>query len=510
MKYSHKIIAVFFALSISVSACNTDELADLNIDPNALNEIDMSFLLAQVQLRNQPNKIAMDAIDPSLSGFVQLMAATEGSWVVGDKYLFAPLTQGEFFKYSYLMPVVDVNEIIAKTKDDPNQKAVYAMARVMRVVLMHRLTDLYGDVPYFEGGKGFISGDLLPQYDKQSDIYADMLKELEESATILSGSIALKKPEQDLIYGGDVTKWKKLANSLMLRLAMRLSNVDANMAQSWAKKAVDGGVLTSNADNALITHTTGPSDENRNPKYEVYQNDETAKLSKRLVDWLKSNDDPRMMVYSGGVGPLDGTRDMDPANQNGLPNGYDVVTIKDYEGTTEDVDLDNTYSRINPELVTQEAPGLILVYAEVELLQAEAAQRGWISSAAATHYNNGVKAAMTFYDVFPNLPYYVSEAEAETYLSAHPYVAADGIEMISTQYWALNFTNLYEAFANWRRTGFPTLVPVIYSSSKTNGTLPRRLPYLVSEASSNGANYLEAIQRQGEDSYNTRVWWDAQ
>lgn len=507
-KIKFKIVfAIFFLVFAS---CNTDELADLNINPNAVNEIDMSFLLAQAQLQNYSHRYGMHSLETNLSGYVQLMAALNGAWNVGDKYLEASLNQGEFFSYSYLGPVVTINEVVEHTKDDPDLAGLYAVARITRVIIMHRLTDLYGDIPYFEGGKGFIDVNFLPKYDPQAEIYADMLKELEESAIILSGGATFQNPGQDLVYGGDLEKWERLANSLMLRLGMRMSKVDPTAAEAWVKKAVSRGVLSDNNDNAMIIHTEGPTDENSNPRYNAYELEDSQKLSKTFVDWLKGNDDPRLMIFSGGVGPKEGPKDMEPANQNGMPSGYDVVTIKDYEGVTEDVDIQNTYSRNNLLLANRVAPSLLLVYPEVELLQAEAAQRGWLSSDAATHYNKGVIAAMTMYDVFQNLPTYATEADANEYLTAHPYVAADGIEMIATQYWALNFTNLPEAFANWRRTGFPELTPTEYVSSRTDGVIPRRFVYLPSESATNATNLNEAIGRQGPDTHTTRVWWDVQ
>ena len=507
MKKIYIKLIMLLVFAFSFNACDTDDLRDLNVNPNAVNEIDMSYLLAQAQLQNYPNVFAVSSLESTVSAYIQHMAAVQGYWNLGDKYLEATLPQADFYKYSYLGPIVTINEVIDNTKNNPDLAGLYAVARITKVMIMHRVTDLYGDIPYFEGGN-ITDSDFLPEYDPQEEIYADMLKELEESVDILNSGATFANPEQDLIYEGNLDKWEKFANSLMLRLAMRLSEVSPTEAEAWVNKAVAGNLLASNDDNAVLHHTDGPTLENMNPRHYQYEREDHQKLSTTFVDWLQANNDPRMMVYSGGIGDLGGTIDMDPANQKGLPNGYDVTTIKDYEGVTEDVDITNTYSRNNLLLVNRVAPSILLVYGEVQLLLAEAAERNWISGDPETYYNNGVVAAMTMYDVFDGLPVYVTEQEANDYLTANPYNPAQGLEMIGVQYWALNFTNIPEAYANWRRTGYPALTPVEYPTSRTDGVIPTRLKYLPSEAVTNQGNLLEAIQRQGPDTYTTNVWWD--
>ncbi|MCK5638391.1 MAG: SusD/RagB family nutrient-binding outer membrane lipoprotein, partial [Flavobacteriaceae bacterium] len=143
--------------------------------------------------------------------------------------------------------IIDL-EAQLEASDAPTAAVDLAIARVQKVLIFSRLTDAYGDIPYSEAGKGFLEGIRFPKYDKQSDIYADMLATLESSATVLSTGGANSYGSADLLFAGDNLKWKKFANSLMLRLAMRMVKVDPTGAQSWAAKAIQGGVMESNDD----------------------------------------------------------------------------------------------------------------------------------------------------------------------------------------------------------------------------------------------------------------------
>jgi hypothetical protein len=141
------------------------------------------------------------------------------------------------------------------------------------------------------------------------------------------------------------------------------------------------------------------------------------------------------------------------------------------------------------------------------LLLAEAAKRGFAVGDAATHYNQGVTAAMqqlAQYDITAT----INTTDIETYLTAHPYDDADGYNMINTQYWATCILDWYEAWANWRRSGYPELFPVNYIGNATRGQIPRRMLYPSSEAAANSIHYQEAITRQGPNAMMTQVWWD--
>lgn len=290
---------------------------------------------------------------------------------------------------------------------------------------------------------------------------------------------------------------------MMLRLGMRLTKVDAGMAQSWVTKAIAGGVMDSNDDTAFLQHTDGPDGINNNGLGEVfnwdgenYTNDDSPRFSDTFVDMMMTTGDPRLdrlsWVRSGGP-------------HKGMPNGLDATTIQTAPGGD---DLD-TYSRINPLFVLRSSPMVFQTYAEVEFLLAEAAERGWHGGDAATHYANGVGAAMNLYTIY-DASLEITDAEISGYLAANPYNSAEWDRMIGEQVWIVTLLNEYEAYANWRRTGFPVLTPVDYPGNESNGTIPRRLRYPQGEYSLNEANINEALSRQGPDQFTTRMWWDVE
>ena len=236
---------------------------------------------------------------------------------------------------------------------------------------------------------------------------------------------------------------------------------------------------------------------------------------------LKSTNDPRLgkvavtQLYlpdaKGDPTKIQNTAFVtDPAVQKGQPNG------KDLSGRDSlDIKLDpsftkfSDYSSPNPGMIRLDGPTFVLTYAESELLLADAAQRFSLGNAA-EHYANGVTAAGTYLGQYA-ADMAVTPAAMAAYLAAHPYNAATGLEQINTQYWILSNTMLdfYESWSNWRRTGFPMLTPVNYPSNATNGTIPRRFPYPLSEAPSNPDNYKAAKAAvPGGDFLTSRVYWD--
>jgi hypothetical protein len=451
----------------------------------------------------------------------QQLSTTTG-WYTGDKYLLDQGYAGSAMEKAYPDQVKYITDVIRVTKTDTFNVNLYNMARISRVLIFQRLTDLYGDIPYSEAGLGYSQQIYAPKYDAQKDIYTDMLNELSEAASALSPDKAVPGIG-DLIYNRSgknasavsVAAWKKLAYSLMVRVAMRLTKVDAVTAQKYVEEAYKGGTMQSNADNAYIVHSTagGRTTVNRTSnilsgEWNAEANVGEACLSNTFVDFFRTNNDPRLQYL--GMVPFDNSTDS--AKQLGQPNGYDV------NGATSPTDITKApnwpkdqkkYSVLNPSVFLKlDGPTFLVSYAQTELLLAEAAKRGWaVGTDAATHYANGVTAAMqqfSQYDASAN----ITSSAISTYLAAHPYGDADGYNQINTQYWAASMLDWYEVWFNWRRSDYPALTPVVYTGNATGGTIPRRMVYPASEASSNPTNYQEAISRQGSNTLTTRVWWD--
>ncbi|NSL90475.1 SusD/RagB family nutrient-binding outer membrane lipoprotein [Chitinophaga solisilvae] len=449
-----------------------------------------------------------------LSLMTQQMASTTG-WYSGDKYGRNDGFASSYFTLAYGNQIKYVNDMLKTTKDKPNYANLYQVGRIARVLIYHRLTDLYGYVPYFQAGTG---DNDTPAYDSQQAIYADMLKELDEAAKALNDSKD-KIDKSDLIYrGGDnaVAQWKKLAYSLMIRLGMRMSKVAPGDARTWVEKGAAGGPILSNDDNAYIIHDVsgGRITLNRNSNILAGEWDAIGKgniyLGKTFIDYLKSHKDPRLkylaQVTAGGS--------KDTSVQIGMPNGYDesnagATDIKKEPNYPGDI---LKYSNIQKNIwLKLDGPTFLVTAAQTELLLAEAKQLGWNipGGDAASHYNNGVTAA------FKQLAQYdksaaITDGEVTAYLAAFPYNPAKGLEQINTQYWANCFLDWYEAWSNWRRTDFPKLKPIVYPGDNNGGVIPRRMLYPAAEASSNAASYSDAIGKQGPNTFNTRVWWDKQ
>jgi len=487
------IYILLFALLVS-SACD-DGFAEMNVNPTKPTQVSLNNKLTAVVTYISGERYEnWRAQQIYQSTMMQQQAALAGYWS-GDKYLWNKGYASSLMDRYYGNAIKSLEDMLIQVDAEEQPAEMKSIIRILRVFAFSRLTDLYGDIPYSEAGKGFIDGILKPKYDAQSEIYADMLKELEESAAAL-GSGTSQFGSADVIFHGDLGKWQRFAYSMMLRLGFRLMKVDEASSKAWVTKALAGGVMNSNDDIAFNYHDNNVWNGNSS----VYNADGNPRLSKTFVDFLQAGNDPRLPVLAQRRG--DGSTD--PADLKGLPNGWDSSILLEETGE----ENTNNYAEINRgNLAAPEAPMFYQTYAEVEFMQAEAAVRWGIGSDPEGHYNNGVEAAMQMLALYPN-SVAITGDQISTYLAANPYDAANAIEQINTQYWAATFMNWYETFSNWRRTGFPVLVPTNYPGNVTGGTIPRRLTWSTSEQSNNTENYDAAVAAQGADELTTRVWWD--
>ena len=487
-----KIVLTIFALSLVFSSCEFDKgFEEMNVNPAKASQIDVGNKFASVILRTSGGRY--ENWRASLiyqSVMIQHLSSTAGYWS-GDRYFRNTGYATSLWDRYYPSAVKEIEDIKAQLTAEGNSGSEMGMTRILRVFIYSRLSDLHGDIPYSEAGQGYINGILKPKYDAQKDIYADFLKELEEAVAQIGSSTTMGS--SDLIFQGDTAKWKAWGNSMMLRLAMRLSKVDAATSKAWAVKAIGAGTMTSNAHIAMIKHTDGPEGVNKNGHGEVFQADGNGRMSKTFVDFML--DDPRLPILAARRSD----KSTAIADLIGMPNGSTGATVSDT----------SIYAEPNRAVITgTDAPMVLQTYAEVEFMKAEAVQRGWTSGSASTHYDAGVKAAMQMLSGLYTNAAAISDAQVATYLAAKPYDAAKGLQMIGEQYWASTLFNEYEAFSNWRRTGFPVLTPTNDPGNVTGGTIPRRLIYPPGEESTNAENFAAAIARQGPNEFTTRVWWD--
>jgi len=529
------LLAACVSMALLGPSCKKD-FVSINTNPNAVSAEQEQYasLLTDAQLTSSGNSDGNAYEDWRgnliyASCMIQHLSSTAGYWD-GDKYFnnasylssywdqdFGPQASGVNNENNNSAPVTNLVDITYNLRNVAAQVNLYNEARIFKVYLFQRLTDMYGDIPYSEAGLGYLSGITEPKYDKQEDIYKDMLNQLDSAATALNASAATPGAS-DLIYGGNVAKWQKFAYSEMVRIAMRMSKVDPTDAQTWVQKAVAGGVFASNADNALLVHQAaapnGAGSQVANGSGQVLGviDPTSAHLSQTFVNFLNSTADPRLPYFGTIIADATIPTDMGDttaANQLGQPNGYDatggatdISKAPGYPGNQ------NKYSYVNRYTFARAtAPTFFLTYSETELLLAEAAYRGWISGSAATYYANGVTGAMAMLGAQAGAG--PSSGQISAYVTANPLVTGSELQMINDQYWVASFMDETESWANWRRSGFPVLTPVNYTGNATGGTIPRRYTYSTAEAATNPTNYSAAVGGLSNgDKMTSHVWWD--
>lgn len=523
-------------LAVLLHGC-TKDLTSLNENPAGYNELDPAYQFTTVQTGMSGDREDVWRYDLLLaSPMIQHLGGAWGIQAGGMYQVFDLNYWASHWEKTYPRELKNIEDVVYKTAEDPDQVNIHAAARILRVMIYAKMTDLYGDIPYSEAVKGFTDGILLPKYDKQEDIYADFFKELDQAVAQLDvnkGAFG-----GDLFYNGNVEQWKKLGNSLRLRLGFRLTKVNEAEARKQVEAALTGGVLESNADIAMTKHMNISYRENEyrgNGRSQVFKNENLSsgfKLTKTLVDYMYERNDPRLKVYGGtylgdaivGSSPLiqDITDYIEPIGVIPGAMGWqfwsDYGSIQDDEGNSYWVG--HSFKFVQPSIYVSalDAPFFHFTYAEVELLKAEAALRGWGGlSDVAGHFNKGVEASCAMMAHYPGAPAINPEQVAALQASYQPFPTSreEAMDAIHGQMWVNFFLNGVEAYSNYRRTGYPSVIIPFESAewytSETGGIMPKRFFYPQSELIQNPSNVQDAISRMGgKDDWLKSVWWDVQ
>ena len=516
-KTFNKSIYTFGAMVMIMSCSDLTDLAELNKNPNAFEEVVPEYLFTNSQMVGVAYNFTngSDGQHYILAQAMQHFATHSEVRGTGDKYFNESMARNHWAVYNTAL--ADNERVIRTVRDDPESVNKLSAARIWKVYLFHIVTDIHGDVPYHEALQ-VMEGNLRPKYDRQEEIYLDMLNELEQASAAFNPALPTFG-NSDLFYRGNIDQWKKLAHSLMLRLGMRLTEVRPEIAETWVKKAIQGGVILEDADIAKVEYVDGQIEHSRNPKASVllvqdYQNPQAntsntqgGKYAETFINHLKSTGDPRLNVISVvWVDAPDGNGyvyDTATVIQKGMKNGAFFGEPDDFP----------TYSEPHPNTVLNYAsPVLTMTNSEVYLLLAEAGIRGWYSGSVQDAYENAVRAGMRHWALFGEEGF-IPNNKIEAYLVENPFKTSgsfeEKLEQISTQKWVSLMLDNYEIFANWRRTGYPALIPTNYPGNITGGTIPRRLIIPDSELTLNEENFLEAYNRQGVGNLLTSiVWWD--
>ena len=526
-------LASVFLLTLS---CD-DDFSDLNTDPNraGAEAFDANLILPTVIFQSANNRDGYSGAVLFQVMWIQLMASTSTGganyYSNGDKYVASGSTNSyiaNFWNSQYA--TASRAKQMEKLATDKGLMNLANIGKVLQILDVAFISDVYGDVPYDQALQA--DEDITePSYQLQSNLYPQLLSDLETAILALNDSGDI--PTNDFLYNGNISQWRKFGYSLMLKLASRLVKVDAAMAQTYITKAVDGGVFTSPDDDAfsIMDEANGFTNATANA-FNVVDDVYEVRWSKRFIDYLQATDDPRLAVVAevppaGLAANRDGSvvGNSDPAAQIGLPNGFDlrgagtdVSTEPNYPGPTgtgDDVAPLGNYSRPTAIYRDREGPTFILTYAQIQLLLADAAARGFtVPNTASQYYDNGVIAAFSTLNKMGGSQ--ISVADATAYAAANPLDTSSSeasLKMINEQYWASTGTigSFVESWNNWKRSDYPELTPVNYSGNFSNGQIPVRQPYPAGEEATNTENYLEAIGRiGGPNDWTTKMWWDVE
>ena len=455
-------------------SCQSDEqYENLNKDPKNPTTVDSDFLFTAGTV-SLGDYMASPNVNRTLFRFLaQYFTAT--TYLEEPNYDFTARQNpddvwSEFYR-DVIFDLQDAKRIVNENVDltQGEKDARIGQIEVIEVYAWHVLVDSFGDIPYTEA----VSDEFpLPKYDDDSVIYEDLISRLTAATTLLQAGQGYTTA--DVVYGGDMDAWVKFANSLKLRLGLRLADVNPGLSQSTVESAVAGGVISSNSENATIEYLGNFP--NTNPLWEdlVQSGRSDFLASNTLVDYMNDLEDPRRMVY------FDDNLDDYIGGVYGGSNNY------------------GAFSHIGTAFLDPTREGIFIDYAEVEFNLSKAADLGYgVDGDAESHYNDAIRASITYWGL--------SEEMADAYL-AQSSVSYDGsVDQFATQFWIAMFDNPFQGWSVWRLYDAPELnIP-----SEFETPVPLRYTYPVDEQNLNNSNYIDASTAIGGDDTLTPIFWDA-
>ena len=459
--------------SLFVASCVSDDhLENINRDPNNPTNVsaDALFTSATKSLFDQ-----MESTNVNTNVF-RLFSQywTETTYIDESNYDLNTrnITQNHWSEM-YRDILFDLKDAKIKATTDKQK----GMISVLEVYAWQQLVDTFGDIPYTSALLG--SAEPTPAYDDDAAIYADLIVRINEAITMLDGSGA-GFAGADIIYSGDIAQWKKFANSVKLKIAMRMADANNATAQIVAQEAVAAGVLTSNADNATLAYQS--STPNTNPLWVdlVQSGRSDFVVTNTIVDYMNTLNDPRRSIYF----------------DDNLGAGVYVG------GPYGDNNTFANYTHIGEVMHDPTFRGVLLDYSEVSFLLAEASERGYtVGGTAAGHYNAGITASMNDWGV--------TDAVAVAAYLANPsvaYATAAGTwrQKIGFQFWLAMYNRGFEGWSIYRKYDAPTLNVAVESGLP----VPNRYTYPLNEQTLNAANYTAGASAIGGDLQSTKVFWD--
>lgn len=474
-----KYLSIFFSIFFSLLLASCSKFEELNTDPTKPSEATTSQLILFAEKR--ASDILYNTVTNNRIGmhYAQYWAGTDSK--ADSRYSSSDAGSAQLWSmYSVVLPALNEIEIINESATNAaaaaNQNAI---AGILRVWVYHMLTDAFGNIPYTEA----IGQQPLPAYDNAADIYKDLLVKLDSYQSQLNASNP-SFTTGDVIYQGEVSKWKKFANSLMLRMAMRMSNADEATARPYIEKAIQGGIIETNADNALFPYNNNATE--AFPFNNIDRDPVQFVVTATLLDYMVSTNDPRLPMYARTVDSV----------YRGAPYA---------SGDNNASDAQN-FSLPSQKVYSPNFPGILFTASEGLFLKAEAAARNLTTGSAATFYTSGISESMSFWGVPAD--------SATTYLSRVPYNAANWKNCIGTQKWLAFYMQGMQSWFERVRLNFNKpdgsplfIAPVEGSLDPTVSMVPNRITYPTTENNTNRANKEAAAQAMGGDTKGTKLWW---
>ncbi|MEN8226020.1 MAG: SusD/RagB family nutrient-binding outer membrane lipoprotein [Bacteroidota bacterium] len=465
------ITALFFIAMFFVSSC-TKNFEEINTDPNNPSEAPLGNVFAYVIKDITARFGSAEMLHPaSYVGHI-----TKGFYTDVSNYIGPP--SASLWNGTYRVTMSNANFVLRGAEEE-GYNNLRGATLVLKAYAMQMVTDAYGQAPYFEAGLGS-EGIITPSYDTEKEIYYDLLQQLEYANELLVDTAILGPLEfNDILYNGNIEQWKKFCNSLHLRLAIRISNIDESTASAEISKILNDPVkypiLESNSDNALLAY---PGGEWVEPWTQYHKSINDNRMAKPLVDTLLNYADPRLAFYADTI---------DDGTYKGLEVGAQYTHLR-------------SHSKIDALFVENElGPVFLMKYAEVEFIKAEAMMRGFAGGVAQDAYEAGITASCEEYGI--------SSDDITTYLEGPEVVWADDINQIYLQKWISLFRQSWEAWAEMRRTDIPKLSPAVNSSVSGHNRPPFRFSYPDLEVKLNGANIPAAVV-EDDHYWGYQIWWD--
>jgi len=483
-----KYSSVILLLGLVFAGCK--DLEDMNHDPTKANSTPTPTLLANAE------KSAMDFLYNGLqNGRIGMYYSQY--WAANDKandsrYLLDEGINNSLWNSFYANTLRDLEEIIRINRSHTAQEETanqIAIASILKVWVYQILTDCYGNIPFKSTMQ--VATNITPEYDDAKAIYTALIDTLQNQVKLLNVAQPSFK-SGDIIYSGDVAKWKKLGSTLLLRMAIRMADADPAKAKSIIE-ANYVNAISSNEDNAVFQYlTTAP---NKFPYNDSERGLTEFFVSGTLVDYMKSVSDPRLPVFARL--PADASI----TDYVGMPYGTDAAN-PNRKGQ-------DKYSIPGKRIYAADMQGILITYPEVAFILAEAAARGIsVGSDAATHYTNGVTASLKYWGIN-------DQAAIDAYLAKVPYAAADWRNVIGSQKWLALYPQGFQGWFERTRLHFKKpggtelfIAPTDASLDQNVTVVPYRLTYPVSEQQQNKANYDAASQAIGSDTKGTKLWWN--